>query len=172
MGNGNTRKICIVVNSRANYGRIRSVMEAVRDHPQLELQLIVGASALLSRFGNLRELIKEDGFEPVATVYSIVEGETPVTMAKSTGMAIIELATQFENLKPSVVLTVADRFETMATAMAASYMNMALAHTQGGEVTGSIDESVRHAITKLAHIHFPATARAAANLVRMGENSR
>ena len=169
MSNGYTRKICIVVNGRANYGRIRSVMEAVRDHPRLELQLILGASALLSRFGNLRELVKEDGFEAVATVYSIVEGETPVTMAKSTGMAIIELATQFENLKPSVVLTVADRFETLATAVAASYMNVPLAHTQGGEVTGSIDESVRHAITKLAHVHFPATARAAANIVRMGE---
>ena len=96
----------------------------------------------------------------MATVYSIVEGETPVTMAKSTGMAIIELATQFENLKPSIVLTVADRFETLATAVAASYMNVPLAHTQGGEVTGSIDESVRHAITKLAHIHFPATEHA------------
>jgi UDP-hydrolysing UDP-N-acetyl-D-glucosamine 2-epimerase len=169
MNNGGKRKICIVVNSRANYGRIRSVMEAVRDHPRLELQLILGASALLSRFGNLRELVKEDGFEPVATVYSIVEGETPVTMAKSTGMAIIELATQFENLKPSIVLTVADRFETLATAVASSYMNVPLAHTQGGEVTGSIDESVRHAITKLAHVHFPATTRAAANIVRMGE---
>jgi UDP-hydrolysing UDP-N-acetyl-D-glucosamine 2-epimerase len=170
MSNGSTRKICIVVNSRANYGRIRSVMEAVRDHPKLELQLILGASALLSRFGNLRELVKEDGFEPVATVYSIVEGETPVTMAKSTGMAIIELATQFENLKPSLVLTVADRFETLATAVAASYMNVPLAHTQGGEVTGSIDESVRHAITKLAHVHFPATERAATNIIRMGED--
>src|SRR5262245_62065335 len=167
-----TRRICIVVNSRANYGRIRSVMHAVRDHPQLELQLILGASALLSRFGNLREIVNYDGFEPIATVYSIVEGETPVTMAKSTGMAIIELATQFENLKPSIVLTVADRFETLATAVAASYMNVALAHTQGGEVTGSIDESVRHAITKLAHIHFPATERAAKNLIRMGEDPK
>ena len=170
MSNGSTRKICIVVNSRANYGRIRSVMDAVRDNRKLELQLILGASALLSRFGNLRELVKDDGFEPVATVYSIVEGETPVTMAKSTGLAIIELATQFENLKPSIVLTVADRFETLATAVAASYMNVPLAHTQGGEVTGSIDESVRHAITKLAHIHFPATEHAARNLVRMGED--
>ena len=91
-------------------------------------------------------------------------------MAKSTGLAIIELATMFENLKPDVVLTVADRFETLATAVAASYMNIPLAHTQGGEVTGSIDESVRHAITKLAHIHFPATKLAAENVIRMGED--
>ena len=80
-------------------------------------------------------------------------------MAKSTGLAIIELSNIFENSKPDMVLTVADRFETLATAVAASYMNIPLVHTQGGEVTGSIDESVRHAITRLANIHFPATLK-------------
>lgn len=163
------RKICVIVNSRANYGRIRSVLKAVQSHPDLDLQLIVGASALLARFGNVMNLIKKDGFEPDATVYSIVEGENPTTMAKSTGMAIMELATLFENMKPDIVLTVADRFETMATAVAASYMNICLAHTQGGEVTGSIDESVRHAVTRLAHVHFPATNLAEDYLLRMGE---
>lgn len=164
------RKVCVLVNSRANYGRIKSVMRAVADHPDLELQLVLGASALLQRFGSARDIIEGDGFKPQATVYSIVEGETPTTMAKSTGLAIIELATQFENLQPDIVVTVADRFETLATAVAASYMNIPLAHTQGGEVTGSIDESVRHAVTKLAHIHFPATKLAAEYLVRMGED--
>jgi UDP-hydrolysing UDP-N-acetyl-D-glucosamine 2-epimerase len=166
----NKKKICVVVNSRANYGRIKSFMSAVQKHPDLELQLIVGASAMLYRFGAVIDIIREDGFEPVSVVYSIVEGETPSTMAKSTGLGILELATQFENLKPDVVLTVADRFETLATAVAASYMNIPLAHTQGGELTGSIDESVRHAITKLAHIHFPATVRAGKILEQMGEN--
>ena len=164
------RKVCIVVNSRANYGRIKSVMEAVRDHPDLDLQLIVGASALLRRFGGVNDFIEADGFVPTAKVYCIVEGETPATMAKSTGMAIMELATQFENLSPDIVLTVADRFETMATAVAASYMNIPLAHTQGGEITGSIDESVRHAVTKLSHIHFPATKIARHNLELLGED--
>lgn len=163
------RKICVVVHSRANYGRIKTVMQAIKDHPDLELQLIVGSSALLHRFGQVVNIIREDGFEPASVVHSIVEGETPTTMAKSTGLAIIELATHFENLKPDVVLTVADRYETLATAVAASYMNIPLAHTQGGEITGSIDESVRHAITKLAHLHFPATERAAEFLERMGE---
>jgi UDP-hydrolysing UDP-N-acetyl-D-glucosamine 2-epimerase len=166
----NKKKICVVVNSRANYGRIKSFLTAVEEHPDLELQLIVGASAMLYRFGAVIDIIRKDGFEPVSVVYSIVEGETPSTMAKSTGMGILELATQFENLKPDVVLTVADRFETMATAVAASYMNIPLAHTQGGEFTGSIDESVRHAISKLAHIHFPATERAGRILIQMGEN--
>jgi UDP-hydrolysing UDP-N-acetyl-D-glucosamine 2-epimerase len=145
-------------------------MQAIRRNPNLELQIIVGASGVLQRFGAVVNVLREDGFEPNATVYSILEGETPTTMAKSTGMAILELATQFENLKPDVVITVADRFETIATAIAASYMNIPVAHTQGGEVTGSIDESVRHAVTKLSHIHFPATERAREYIIRMGED--
>ncbi len=93
------RKICVVVNSRANYGRIKSVMRAVSKHPKLELQLLVGASALLHRFGSVVDVIRADGFEPTAIVHSIVEGETPTTMAKSTGLGIIELASQFENMQ-------------------------------------------------------------------------
>lgn len=164
------RKVCVVVASRANYGRIKSVLKAIQDHPDLELQLIVGASALLYRFGNVIDVIRDDGFEVNARVYSIVEGENLTTMAKSTGLGIIELATLFENLSPDIVLTVADRFETMATAIAASYMNIPVAHTQGGEVTGSIDESVRHAITKLSHIHFVATNESRERVIKMGED--
>ncbi len=164
------RKVCIAVHSRANYGRIKTVMREIQKHPLLELQLIVGSSALLTRFGSAIDNIRSDGFKELATVSSIIEGENPTTMAKSTGLAIIELATHFENLKPDIVLTVADRFETLATAVASSYMNIPLAHTQGGEVTGSIDESVRHAITKLAHIHFPATERARDFILRLGED--
>jgi UDP-hydrolysing UDP-N-acetyl-D-glucosamine 2-epimerase len=164
------RKVCVVVNSRANYGRIKSFLKAARNHPDLELQLIAGASALLHRFGSAIEVMRKDGFDPDAIVHSIVEGETPVTMAKSVGLGTIELATHFQALAPDLVLTVADRFETIATAIAASYMNIPVAHTQGGEVTGSIDENVRHAVTKLSHIHFPATERAREFLLRMGED--
>jgi UDP-hydrolysing UDP-N-acetyl-D-glucosamine 2-epimerase len=163
------RKVCVVVNSRANYGRIKSFLRAARNHPDLELKLIAGASALLYRFGSVIDIMRKDGFQPDAIVHSIVEGETPVTMAKSVGLGTIELATHFQALSPDVVLTVADRFETIATAIAASYMNIPVAHTQGGEVTGSIDENVRHAITKLSHLHFPATERAREFLIRMGE---
>jgi len=164
------RKVCVVVVSRANYGRIKSVLRAINEHPDLELQLVVGASALLERFGSAHKIIKNDGFKIDGMVYITIEGENPTTMAKSTGLAIVELATMFENLKPDIVLTVADRYETMATAVASSYMNIPLAHTQGGEVTGSIDESVRHAVTKLAHIHFPATKKSAERLIKMGED--
>jgi UDP-hydrolysing UDP-N-acetyl-D-glucosamine 2-epimerase len=164
------RKVCVVVASRANYGRIKSVLKAIQEHSDLELQLIVAASALLHRFGSAIEVIRKDGFVVDASVYIIVEGENPTTMAKSTGLATIELATHFENLKPDVVFTVADRFETMATAISASYMNIPLAHTQGGEMTGSIDESVRHAITKLSQIHFVSTPASKDVVIRMGED--
>ena len=105
---GKKKKICVMVASRANYGRIKSVFTAVRDHPDLELQLVVGASALLHRFGMVIDVIRNDGFDVDATVYFVVEGENPTTMAKSTGIAIMELSTIFETLQPDVVLTVAD----------------------------------------------------------------
>ena len=164
------RKVCVVIGSRANYGSIKSVMRAVEAHPELRLQIIVCASALLDRFGSVVDVIERDGFTPEARVNMIVEGETPVTMAKSTGLGLLELPTLFELLKPNVVVTVGDRFETMATAVAGAYMNIPLAHTMGGEVTGTIDESIRHAITKLAHIHFPANQDAADRIVRLGED--
>jgi GDP/UDP-N,N'-diacetylbacillosamine 2-epimerase (hydrolysing) len=164
------RRVCVVVASRANYARIKSALEAIRDHPGLELQLVAGASLVLERFGNALEVLTMDGFRADATIRFIIEGETPATMAKSTGLGLLELPTVFELLQPDVVVTVADRFETIATAVAASYMNIPVAHTQGGELSGSIDESVRHAVTKLAHVHFPATELAARRVVAMGED--
>jgi UDP-hydrolysing UDP-N-acetyl-D-glucosamine 2-epimerase len=164
------RKVCVVVGSRANYSSIKSVMRAVREHPDLTLQLIVGASALLDRFGSVIDVIEADGFQANAKVTMIVEGETPGTMAKSTGLGLLELPTLLELLKPDVVISVGDRFETMATAIAAAYMNIPVAHTMGGEISGTIDESVRHAVTKLSHVHFPANRQAADRIIRMGED--
>src|SRR5687767_9966285 len=145
-------------------------MRAVRAHPELKLQIVVGASALLDRFGSVVDVIERDGFTPDARVNMIVEGETPVTMAKSTGLGLLELPTLFEMLRPDVVVSVGDRFETMATAVAGAYMNIPVAHTMGGEVTGTIDESIRHAVTKLAHLHFPANQPSADRIIRMGED--
>lgn len=166
------RKICVLIGSRANYSSIKSAMRAIAAHPDLELQLVVGASALLDRFGSVIDVIEADGFTADAKVAMIVEGETPATMAKSTGLGLLELPTVFDRLRPSVVISVGDRFETMATAVAASYMNIPVAHTMGGEISGTIDESIRHAVTKLAHVHFPANTQAAERIVRMGEDPR
>lgn len=164
------RKVCVVIGSRANYSSIKSAMTAITHHPELALQLIVGASAVLDRFGSVVDVIERDGFKPDARVNMIIEGETPVTMAKSTGLGLLELPTLFEMLHPDVVISVGDRFETMATAVAAAYMNIPVAHTMGGEVTGTIDESIRHAVTKLSHLHFPANRLAGERIIRMGED--
>lgn len=166
------RKVCVVVASRANYGRVKSVLAALKKHPMIELQIIATASALLYRFGKVVDIMREDGFAPDAEANVMLEGDSPATMAKSTGIAIQELGTIFEFLKPDIVLTVADRYETLATAIAASYMNIHVAHTQGGELTGSIDESVRHAITKLSHFHFVTTSVSRDRVVQMGENPK
>jgi UDP-hydrolysing UDP-N-acetyl-D-glucosamine 2-epimerase len=144
-------------------------MRAIQQHPDLELQVVVGASALLDRYGAVVNLVEKDGFHAAARVHMLIEGETPATMAKSTGLGLLELPTIFDTLQPDVVLTVGDRFETMATALAAAYMNIPLAHTMGGEVSGTIDESIRHAVTKFAHIHFPACSDARDRIIRLGE---
>lgn len=163
------RRICVVVSARPSYSRIKSCLSAVADHPDLELQVVVTASALLDRFGNTAEEIKRDGFQISARVFTVFEGKTPATMAKTTGLGLLELSTVLDNLQPDVVVTIADRYETIATAIAASYMNIPLVHVQGGEITGSIDEKVRHAVTKLSDCHFTATVAAKDRIVRMGE---
>lgn len=164
------KKICVVVASRANYGRVKYLMKAIKAHSQLELILIVGASALLDRFGNITKIIENDGFKINRSIHYIIEGENLTTQAKSTGLGIIELASAFENLKPDAIVSVADRFETMSTAIASTYMNIPLIHLQGGEVSGNIDDRVRHAITKLADYHFVATEKSAKRVISMGEN--
>lgn len=166
------RKVCVVINNRANYARIKYFLIAAKKQKNLNINIILGASANLEKYGNLQKIIKSDGFKINRKISTIIEGENTVTMAKSTGLAIIELSSIFQQLKPDIVLTVADRFETLATAISASYLNIFLAHTQGGEVSGSIDESVRHAITKMAHIHFPSTKRAQNFLIKLGENKK
>jgi UDP-hydrolysing UDP-N-acetyl-D-glucosamine 2-epimerase len=163
------RKICVVLVDRANYGRMKPVMEAIQRHPELELQVLAAGTMVLERFNQPVELVRADGFPVDGLVYMELEGNTPATMAKSVGFGIVEFANEFLRLRPDIVLLIGDRYEALAAAVAAAYMNLCIAHIQGGEVSGSIDESARHAITKFAHFHFPSTRRAADYLVRMGE---
>jgi UDP-hydrolysing UDP-N-acetyl-D-glucosamine 2-epimerase len=164
------RRVAVVVTARPSYSRIKTALRAIQNHPDLELQLIVAASALLERYGNAARQIEEDGFSIAARVFIVLEGENPTAMAKTTGLGVLELGTVFDNLKPDVVVTVADRYETLATAVSATYMNIPVAHVQGGEITGSIDEKVRHAVTKLADLHLVSTPQAADRVIRMGED--
>ena len=168
----NKKKICVAINNRANYARVKSLLIEIKKNKNFELQILLGASAILSRFGELDNILKRDGFKKFEKIYSIVEGENLTTMAKSTGLSIIETSTFFENYKPDAVIVIADRFENLSVAIAASYLNIPLIHIQGGEVTGSIDEKVRHAITKLSDIHIVATKRSRDFLIRMGENKK
>ncbi|MBC2601092.1 UDP-N-acetylglucosamine 2-epimerase [Puniceicoccus vermicola] len=163
------RKVCVVVTARPSYSRIKTAMVALRDRDDVELQVVVAASALLERYGRAIDVIRQDGFEVSASVVNVLEGEDLRSMAKTTGLGIIEMASVLDSLKPDVVVSVADRYETLATAVATSYMNIPLCHIQGGEVTGSIDEKVRHAITKLSDLHLVSNEKARDRVIHMGE---
>lgn len=165
----NKRKICVVITARPSYSRVKTALQAIKDHPNLELQLVLAGSSLLDRYGNAVKIIEKDGFNVTEKIYNILEGEAPTAMAKTTGIGIMELATTFNKLQPDVVVTIADRFETLATSIAAAYQNIPLAHIQGGEVTGNIDEKVRHANTKLADVHLVASEDARERVIKMGE---
>ncbi len=166
------KKILFFIGSRANYSSIKSVMLEVKKRKKLKIQIILGASALIDKYGDLETVLISDGFKINKKIFFLIEGENPVTMAKSTGLGLIGLADAINELKPDLVFTVGDRFETMATTLATSYMNIPLAHTMGGEVSGTIDESIRHAITKFSHIHFPASKSAAKRIYLLGEDKK
>lgn len=163
------RNILTVLVDRANFGRMWPVMQRIQAHPDLRLQVICSGSMVLERFGRPVDLVTRMGFPVDARVYMELEGSVPLSMAKSLGIGVVEFASEFGRLNPDVVLLIGDRYEALAAALAAVYSNLTVAHVQGGEISGSVDESARHAITKLAHYHFPATRRAAEYIRRMGE---
>lgn len=165
------RKVCVVLTARTSYTKIKSILVSLSKIDSIELQIICAASAILERYGNVVKTLLKDNFSVNESIYMNLESETLLTSAKSVGLGIIEFAGAFDRLKPNVVLVMADRFEVIAPAIACTYQNIPLAHVQGGEVTGNIDEKVRHAITKLADIHFPSTERARNWLLKMGESN-
>ena len=160
------RNILTVLVDRANFGRMWPVMQRIQAHPDLRLQVICSGSMVLERFGRPVDLVTRMGFPVDARVYMELEGSVPLSMAKSLGIGVVEFASEFGRLNPDVVLLIGDRYEALAAALAAVYSNLTVAHVQGGEISGSVDESARHAITKLAHYHFPATRRAASSSIR------
>lgn len=163
------RRICVVITARPSYSRIRSALISMRDRTDVELQIIASASFVAGRFGAAQKILETEGLQANWVLNSVLEADHPSTAAKTTGLQLIELSSAFANLKPDIVVTIADRFETIATAIAATYANIPLAHVQGGEVTGNIDERVRHAVTKMADIHLVANEAAAQRVERMGE---
>jgi UDP-hydrolysing UDP-N-acetyl-D-glucosamine 2-epimerase len=163
------RKVAVVLVDRANYGRLKPVMRAIDSHPELQLQVVAAGTMVLERFDMPVRIVAADGFQINSEVFLELEGSNPTTMAKSLGFGVVEFSGEFQRLRPDLVLIIGDRYEALAAAIAAAYMNICIVHIQGGEVSGSIDESARHAITKFAHYHVPSTKRSAEYVVRMGE---
>lgn len=163
------RTICLVLTTRGNYAKLKSLIHSIKEHPQLRLQIVVGGGLVLDKYGKILDDPNIGDFRVDRYVHFIIEGENPLTMTKSAGLAVTEFANVFNELKPDIVVVIADRFEVLSIAMAAVYMNIPIAHIEGGELSGSIDESIRHAVTKLSHLHFPASLEAAERIVKLGE---
>src|ERR1700730_8253072 len=167
------RRICFPITSRAYYGRSQLLLKKLHRHPDLELELMLGGSILLDKYSrHIAEDIKAGGFTISASLFNVIEGGNHVAMAKTACLTALEFPNGIHALDPDVVVICGDRFEQLAIAMAAAYLNKTVAHIEGGDVSGSIDESVRHAITKLAHIHFVTNDDAERRVLAMGENPK
>ena len=164
------RKVCVVLTARTSYTKIKPILAGLKARNDVELQVVCAASAVLDRYGSVDKTVMKDGFPVNEKIFMTLEAENLLTTAKSTGMGIMEFSGAFNRLNPDIVMVMADRYEILSAAIAATYQNIPLAHAQGGEVSGNIDEKVRHAVTKLADYHFPATKRAQEWIIRMGEN--
>lgn len=163
------RKICVIASSRATYGYKRKIIQLIQKSSKLKLQLIVTGMHLLKEYGHSVKEIEKDGHPMVAKVEMVVGGDTPSAWAKSIGVEMINLAQIFNMLQPDILLVTGDRAEMFAAAVTAAYMNIPIAHIQAGDVSGHIDGSARHAITKLSHIHFPSCEDSAKRVEKMGE---
>ena len=166
------KRIAVVITNRANYARIKYFLIAANKSKKIKLQVILSGSSLVYKYGELEKNLKKDGLKVDAKAFYLLDGGSEIIQAKSTGIGIIELSSAFEKLNPDFVLTVGDRYETLATAIAATYMNIPLGHIQGGEVSGNLDENVRHAITKLSHYHFATTKKSMQRLIKLGEEKK
>lgn len=170
----NKRKICFVITSFIHYARNLLVLEELNRRADVDLHVLIAGTALLSKYSashaHVKNMLEEDGFENLYEVYFNLEGDKPVVKAKSTGLGVIEFAALYNRIEPELVVVRGDRFETLSAASAAALMNIPIAHIEGGDVTGTIDESVRHSVSKLSHIHFATNEAARRRLLSMGEN--
>jgi UDP-hydrolysing UDP-N-acetyl-D-glucosamine 2-epimerase len=167
------RRICFPITSRAYYGRSQLLIKKLHAHPEIELELMLGGSILLDKYSrHIADDIEAGGFSISGSFLNVIEGGNHVAMAKTACLTALEFTNGLHTLAPDVVVICGDRFEQLAIAMAAAYLNLTLAHIEGGDVTGSIDESVRHAITKLSHFHFVTNDDARRRVLAMGEDPR
>jgi UDP-hydrolysing UDP-N-acetyl-D-glucosamine 2-epimerase len=167
------RRICFPITSRAYYGRSQLLIKKLHAHADIELELMLGGSILLDKYSrHVADDIEAGGFNISGSFLNVIDGGNHVAMAKTACLTALEFTNGLHTLDPDIVVICGDRFEQLAIAMAAAYLNFTIAHIEGGDVTGSIDESVRHAITKLAHIHFVTNEDACRRVLAMGEDPR
>ena len=166
------RKVCFVITARASYPRILTAIQEAKKNPNLILNIVTSGSFNSKNFGVSDKILKKDNINIDHSFTSLVSPDSIESSPKTTAIQILELSTYFKNSNPDLVITVADRYETIATAIASSYMNITLVHIQGGEVTGNIDEKVRHTITKLADYHFVSNEDSKNRVIKMGEENR
>jgi len=167
------RKICVITGTRAEYGLLKPIMKAIMKSKNFELQLLVVGAHLMPKFGKTINEIRRDGFQISGLVRMTAAKDTKKAMAQSIGRGIIGISSALDRIKPDIVLVLGDRIESLAGAIATVYMNIILAHIHGGDnPRAGLDEYARHAITKLSHIHFPATKKSAERIIKMGEDPR
>ena len=164
------KKICVVTGYRSDYTKLKSILYHLKQRPEICLDIVVFGAHLLDEYGKTFGDIESDEYGRIYKVSSNIQGSTPITMAKSVGIAMVELSAMYEQIQPDIVLLVGDRYEILAGATAASVANIPVAHVQGGEKSGTVDETIRHVITKLSHLHFPSTQKSAARICAMGED--
>ena len=163
------RKICFVTGSRADFGLLIWPMRAIQQTPGLTLQLVATGMHLSPEFGTTIDNIRAEGFAVDDTVESLLSSDSGVGVAKSVGIGIIGFADAFARLAPDLVVVLGDRFETFAAAQAAMFMRLPMAHLYGGDVTeGAVDESTRHAISKMSHLHFTSNRDSTRRLMQLG----
>jgi UDP-hydrolysing UDP-N-acetyl-D-glucosamine 2-epimerase len=164
-------KICVVTGTRADYGLLYWLMKEIQADAGLQLQIIATGMHLSPEFGLTFRTIEEDGFTIDSKVEMLLSSDTPVGIAKSIGLGVIGFADALERLKPDKMVVLGDRYEILAAAQAALVARIPVAHIHGGETTeGAIDESIRHAITKMSHLHFVAAEPYRARVIQLGEH--
>ena len=163
------RKILYITGTRADYGLMQSVLRVIEEHPKLELELIVTGMHIMPEFGMTINEIKKDGFK-IHEIDATYEKDNEESMANFVGEFIQLLTKKVNEIKPDLILLLGDRGEMLAGAIVGAYLTIPVAHLHGGEITSTVDEFSRHAITKLAHIHLPATEKSAERIIKMGED--
>jgi len=166
------RKVCVLTGTRAEYGLLYHTIKAIEASPNLQLQLIASGSHLSPRHGYTVSAINKDKFHIDYEIDMLLDSNRKSAIPKGMGLLMIQLAAAFDELKPNIILILGDRYETLAFAACAVTMNIPIAHMHGGEASeGAIDEQIRHAITKMAHIHFTSTEQYKKNVLSMGEQA-